>query len=273
MSSAIAAIEKHGALLVYPIENRPEPLSLWRVFHPRTPMRWDWDETGDARVGDLWRLREELARSRKVVHSKWYRGRATFFSRDLFVALVATYRAIRPLREGLDADALDILGVLESDSPRSTKELRAAAGLTGKLFERTYRRALDQLFARTLIVGFGEVDDGAFPSLAIGATSTLFEDLWDEAAVLDPAVATSRIARHFAPGAPFAKQHAKALQTIATSRGASALPAHADARAAVDREGDDHGAPEEPRRFDALPDREPEERVSHQLGVPRQRAR
>ncbi len=27
-------------------------------------------------------------------------------------------------------------------------------------------------------MGYGEIDDGAFPSLAIGATSLIFEDLW-----------------------------------------------------------------------------------------------
>ncbi|MBS2027495.1 MAG: hypothetical protein JST54_06265 [Deltaproteobacteria bacterium] len=34
------------------------------------------------------------------------------------------------------------------------------------------------LWTRLLIVGAGEVDDGAFPSLAIGSTALLFEDLW-----------------------------------------------------------------------------------------------
>jgi hypothetical protein len=32
-----------------------------------------------------------------------------------------------------------------------------------------------------LIVGFGEVDDGAFPSLAVGATELLYDDLWRQA--------------------------------------------------------------------------------------------
>jgi hypothetical protein len=34
------------------------------------------------------------------------------------------------------------------------------------------------LWTRLLIVGVGEVDDGAFPSLAVGATELVFEDLW-----------------------------------------------------------------------------------------------
>jgi hypothetical protein len=214
---AIAAIEKHGALLVYPIENRPEPLSLWRVLHPRTPMRWDWDTTADPRVADLWRLREELARSRAVVYSKWYRSRATFFSRELFTALLARHRAAGSLRRGLEPDALEILALLESDSPRSTKQLRADAGLTGKPFEASYRRALDQLFSRGLIVGFGEVDDGAFPSLAIGATRVLFEDLWDASETLDPRVAAACVARHLPSASPFGKHHANVLRGLPPS--------------------------------------------------------
>jgi hypothetical protein len=40
---------------------------------------------------------------------------------------------------------------------------------------------MKDLFSRLLIVGFGEVDDGAFPSLAVGATELLYDDLWRQA--------------------------------------------------------------------------------------------
>jgi hypothetical protein len=39
-------------------------------------------------------------------------------------------------------------------------------------------------FAKLLIVGFGEVDDGAFPSLAVGATELLHDDLCRDAEVM-----------------------------------------------------------------------------------------
>jgi hypothetical protein len=212
--AAVAAIDRHGALLVYPIENRPEPASLWRVLHPRTPMRWEWDEGADARVAELWQLRERLARSRKVVYSKWFRGRATFFSHELFVAMLAVYRATGRITRELEPDARELLSVLESDSPLSTKQLRIASGLTGKPFEASYRRGLEQLFQRMLIVGFGEVDDGAFPSLAIGATRALFEELWDEAGTLDHAAASRTIARYLRDGSAFAKYHRKVLAAL-----------------------------------------------------------
>ena len=63
--SAIAAIEKSGAILVFPLDNRKEPASIWSHFYPRTPMRWEWDDSGDNRVGDLWHLRTELSTTRK----------------------------------------------------------------------------------------------------------------------------------------------------------------------------------------------------------------
>ena len=37
---------------------------------------------------------------------------------------------------------------------------------------------MKQLFNQFLIVAYGEVDDGAFPSLAVGSTKLLFEELF-----------------------------------------------------------------------------------------------
>ena len=180
LSSAVAAIERQGALLVYPIDNRPAPPSLWSAFHPRTPMRWEWDADGDDRVSELWHLREELSRSGRVVYAKWFRGRATFFARDIFVGLLAALESGRG-RPVLSGEATRLLQALEQDSPLSTKQLKATTDLRGAALSAVYERAMKELWARGLIVGYGEVDEGAFPSLAVGATRLLFEDLWDEA--------------------------------------------------------------------------------------------
>src|SRR6476620_2773107 len=91
---ARSAIEQTGALLVYPLANRDDPPSLWKVLHPRVPMRWAWDQGADDRVVKLWQLREELAREKQVVYGKWYRGRAVFFSKRLFVAMLAVKQLI-----------------------------------------------------------------------------------------------------------------------------------------------------------------------------------
>ena len=141
-------------------------------------MRWEWDVEGDSRVSDLWHWKSELSESGKVVYSKWYNGRATFFSRQVYTALL-TYFSARKAAEHLDRESREIFQILQMDSPLSTKQLREASGLKGKALSSTYDRALKQLWRKFLIVGYGEVDDGAFPSLAVGSSQHLFEDLWE----------------------------------------------------------------------------------------------
>ena len=191
-SQAIRAIEQHGILLTFPIDNRPQPDSLWSTSYS-DKMRWEWDNNGDDRVAKLWHLRTELSESRKVVYAKWYQGQATFFSREAMVALLAFYETSKIEHAieipGLSSEAKQILEVLEMNSPQSTKQIKLATELRGKFFERTYERAMKSLWSALRIVGFGEFDDGAFPSLGIGATHTLFEDLWEESKCLRPSQA------------------------------------------------------------------------------------
>ncbi len=177
--SAISAINQLGICLVFPKANERAPTSLWAHFFPKSKMRWEWDSGGDNRVADLWHLREELSRSGKVVYAKWYQGRATFFSKQVFASVLQGLNAdSEPL--SLKREAQEILGVLEETSPLSTKQLKLAVELQGKFHEKTYTQSIKQLWNWLRIVGYGEIDDGAFPSLAIGATQLLFEDLWNE---------------------------------------------------------------------------------------------
>jgi hypothetical protein len=44
LRSAISKVNQRGMLLVYPINNKKEPSSLWSEFYPRSEMRWEWDE-------------------------------------------------------------------------------------------------------------------------------------------------------------------------------------------------------------------------------------
>src|SRR5215471_2040826 len=178
-TKALSAISEGGALLVYPIANRKEPRSLWSALYPRSSMHWAWDETADDRVVELWHLREELARSRKVVYAKWYRGRAVFFSRELFTDMLS---AIAPWTIATTFEAGEIMSLLEENSPQSTKDVRREAGLRGRQGERVWERCMKELWQTLSIVGTGEGDDGSFPSLEIGATRSIFEDLWEDAA-------------------------------------------------------------------------------------------
>jgi hypothetical protein len=196
---AVQFIHQAGALLVFPIDNKRDPDSLWYRFHPKSEMRWEWDADGDHRVADLWHLKTELSITGKVVYTKWYRGRATYFSKPLFTAFLRklnpalndTYKNQATLSQG----ARKILEILQAESPLSTKELKRLADMRGRENERVYEKALKELWARLLIVAYGEVDDGAFPSLAVGATETLFEQLWSDALELSFAEADKTISK------------------------------------------------------------------------------
>ncbi|HEX5658170.1 MAG TPA: hypothetical protein VFX59_13290 [Polyangiales bacterium] len=182
-AKVVTAIERLGALLVYPIASRPEIPSIWSVLYPRSEMHWAWDADADPRVSSVWILREQIARGRRVVYSKWFRGRAVFFSHALFGSMLSTRR---PWQAERSREASEILQVLEDDSPQSSKDLRRHAGLRGKESERVWTRATKELWEQLAIVGTGEVPDGAFPSLEIGATRWIFEELWEEAQRREP---------------------------------------------------------------------------------------
>jgi hypothetical protein len=194
IKNAIDFIEKDGVLLVYPITNQKEPASLWSRFFPRKEMVWEWDDESDSRVADLWHLKTELSGSGKVVYAKWFRGRATFFSKSLFEALLAVAKENEKLSP-LSRNAEDILSLLQEDSPLSTKEIKIATDLRGRSLESTYTRAMKELWTHLLIVGYGEKDDGAFPSLAMGATQSIFEDLYLGAEKLPEAKARERLSQ------------------------------------------------------------------------------
>jgi hypothetical protein len=206
--TAIAAIQQAGALLVFPLDNQKEPASIWSHFFPRTAMKWEWDDDSDNRVVKLWHLKTELATTRKVIYTKWFRGRATYFSRELFTLLL---RALNPTTTamGLSAEARTILTILETESPLSTKELKRQADLQGRANERAYERALRELWSKLLIVAYGEFEDSSFPSLAIGATQVLFEDLWQKAWTLEADQAEKEIKKLFPASNLFFKHFLK----------------------------------------------------------------
>lgn len=199
-SKAIRLINERGLLLVFPIQNRPDPRSLWFEFHPKTAMRWEWDGDADHKVSDMWMLMKKLSDSREVVYSKWFRGRATFFSRDLFTAMLAILLQSADPRIRLSPVSRQLLETLESDSPLSTKVLKRLTELQGRDNEGVYQRGLKSLFSRFLIIAYGEVDDGAFPSLAVGATELLYEELWRDATNMKKSAAQKTVDRFLPVG-------------------------------------------------------------------------
>ena len=109
------------------------------------------------------------------------------------------------LNSKLSRTALQILEILESDSPLSTKQLKKMAELQGRDNEKFYLRAMKALFKDFHIVAYGEVDDGAFPSLATGSTKNLYEDLWIDAQQMDSAEAMKVIDQFMPHGQLFRK--------------------------------------------------------------------
>jgi hypothetical protein len=208
LKKAVEKINENGVLLVFPINNSKEPSSLWSAFYPRTQMRWEWDSDGDNRVGLLWALMKELSSSGQVVYSKWYQGRATFFSKELFTALLCLNKEKFEERPQSKA-ARNILEALESDSPLSTKQLKKMTELQGKDNEKFYNRALKELFNSFRIVAYGEVDDGAFPSLAVGATKHLFEDLVKASQAMDKSEAAATVKQYMPQQSLFTRFYAR----------------------------------------------------------------
>ncbi|MFO0675898.1 MAG: hypothetical protein U0169_05150 [Polyangiaceae bacterium] len=199
----VQIVDKDGIVLVFPLPDRDDPPSLWSRLYPGSAMDWRWDADADPRVASTWHLRERLARSREVVYAKWFRGRATFFAKPIFRTILGRLDADGRIADGLSPAAREVLASLEDNSPQSTKELRRSSGLEGKENERSYQKAVGELWSRLLVVGVGEVPDGAFPSLAMAATSLFFEDLWldrgrvvpDDERRLDAVLASSKAIR------------------------------------------------------------------------------
>ena len=203
LSSAVNSVRQHGALLVFPINNSQQPHSLWSEFFPKTRVVWDWNENSDYRVGEMWQMMKRLSDCREVVYSKWYQNRATFFSQEVFTAMLSVRRTHQMSRNQFSETARVLFEILENNSPLSTRKLKEFADLQGRNNETAYSRAMKELFTRLLIVGFGEVEDGAFPSLAVGATELLFENLWREGSALPPVTAKATLERFLPSGSHF----------------------------------------------------------------------
>jgi len=220
LARAISIVDRLGICLVYPIDNAREPPSLWSELYPRSKMEWSWDADADPRVAEVWHLREQLARSSEVAYAKWFRGRATFFSLPVFHALLGRLAAAGDVLAGLPHESTELLDRLRELSPRSTKELRAEAGLRGKPFESLFTHAMKALWTRLLIVGTGEVPDGAFPSLAVAATEMMFEDSWN-ARERVPRAAQKQLAETLARSKAFARELAKSETAVRDATSAS----------------------------------------------------
>ncbi len=210
---AISFIEKKGILVVFPIKGKTGIPSLWHEFYPRVQMKWEWNEDSDDRISKIWILMKELSEMREVVYAKWYQGRATFFSRDVFTAMLALINQHEEAFTSEPPEAELLKETLDEDSPLSTKTLKKLTDLQGRDNSGRYSRGLNWLFSRLQIVGFGEADDGAFPSLVVGSTSLIYEDLWRDSQNLSHDEATEVVNQYLPERTPFRKFFNKILNT------------------------------------------------------------
>jgi hypothetical protein len=174
LKRALGAIEHHGALLVFPLNNRPQPLALWHVLFPDQPMNWEWSNDGDDQVVQMWHLRRELMESGQIYYGKLFRGRATVLSLSAFEAAWRLTQSHREL--GLVGEASEIAELLDFDSPLSTKQLKSGTELMGRDNEARFNSAMKKLWSHLWIAGVGEVDEGAFPSLSHAWTASVLEE-------------------------------------------------------------------------------------------------
>lgn len=202
---AVGAINRHHIQLVYPIKNAEEPRALWHSLYPGAFMKWDWSEDADQRVVDIWHLKNELCYGQDVVYAKWFRGRATFFSREIFVPMICLLKTTQVEGIHRNMHANDIYEALLDNSPQTPKLVKQAVELSGAHNRSDYERGVKLLWEQLLIVGTGEVDEGQFPALAMGATKHIFEDLWDEGGSLDPGEAEERCRKLLPSDSPFFK--------------------------------------------------------------------
>lgn len=169
-------------------------------------MRWDWDTTGDDRVVRIWDLRERLSRRTDVIYSKWYQGRATFFSLPVFKAILSYLHHGDPSNPTLQKEGHQLWNELISNSPQSTKTLKKLATKQWKWEQKVYNAAMKELWMKGLILGCGEVDDGAFPSLNVTATKHYVERLWNDAHTDNLASAEKTINASLPQGSLWRKQ-------------------------------------------------------------------
>jgi len=172
-------------------------------------MRWVWDDNADNRIVQLWHLREKLSASGKVVYVKFFQNRATFLSLKIFPSL------LRCLNDGyqLPRQAQQLLQLLLEDSPQTTKSLKKTTKREWGWQNKDFEGNLKILWQRLLIVGVGEVDDGAFPSLNIAATEHHFELLWQSSQSMT-AEESDKILEKWAPKDSLLRKQVVALSKI-----------------------------------------------------------
>lgn len=159
-AKCIDYINEVGVVSVFPAKSTMP--SLFKFLHPRSKFSWVWDEYGDSKVVKLWWLKNDIARSKKVLYGRFFSNQPVFVSLDRAEEFKAK---IKPkAKTKLESY---ILENLELNSPQTLRMLKRQARHDGVEFLRSeWQRALVSLQKQFLISSLGdsERESGPMPS-------------------------------------------------------------------------------------------------------------
>jgi len=228
-----------GFCLLFPIKRLPLP-SLWGWLKGRRGGWWRRDFclvcAWDADSERLWAWKDELPRRRLAYYGKYFRGRGSLIAPAFlpyFYRLGENYpeaSAELLYRAGkISADACRIYKQLASDGALPALELRHACGFEGARRNLRFKRALEELQRRLLIVHWGTAQEThGWESNVYELVLRAFPQAVRAAAKLSAEEARLRIARHYRQLRPqatavdlvqvFGWSRAVAQQTLSATR-------------------------------------------------------
>ncbi len=229
ITQAARFIDQAGFCLLFPIKGLKLP-SLWAAVKASSPrqrrgkparsfnLAADWDD--DALR--LWGWKDELPRRRLCYFGKYFRGKQSLISLAFLPcfyrleenfssaladgSLFAHHPERQPrdeyaqlYREGkISADAHAVCRQLFRHGPQATLELRHGLGWASKRGNVRFKRALDELQRRLLIVHWGvKAETRAWESVVYQLTPRAFPRAVRASARLSPAEASDRIAAQY----------------------------------------------------------------------------
>ncbi len=188
MAQAARFIDRVGFCWLFaPGPGVPELPSLFEAVKGRRGVHIeDWDQDSDL----VWGWKNELAAVRRAYYGKALMGRPSFISLEMLPAVLAASGVDSFERlyasGGISYDAKRVYETLERNGPMPTMTLRQTVGLMSKEGGSRYRRALDELQRRLLIMPVGATSHGkAWPTQIFELVARWFPDQVKQAGRLD----------------------------------------------------------------------------------------
>lgn len=173
----LSLINEHQIVYVYPHKSKEE-VSIFRLLYPKKEFRWDWSEAADPKLVELWWLKDDLARSKKVVYGRFFKAKPCFVSIKKFQLLLKNTLVNI---DQLNALETFIYELLLENSPQSTRMIKKVYRKLGvEVYTRTeWNKAFLGLQKKLLICNLGdsEREHSPMPSTEYAAVEHVFENL------------------------------------------------------------------------------------------------